>query len=78
MIPFLMKSKNYANLITVSEAEAKMIQDVLWSEKIPSELHPSAVADVLSGQAVHGGLAYDVRVPVEMLEKAKELLDLKD
>jgi hypothetical protein len=73
-----LKSKNYVYLITVGEAEAKMIQDLLWSERIASELHPSAIADVLAGQAVHSNLSYDIRVPEQLLGKAKEMLDVKD
>ena len=73
-----MKSNNYVYLITIGEAEAKMIQDLLRAERIPSELHPSAIADVLAGQAVHSNLSYDVRVPKDMLDKAKEVLNLKD
>lgn len=73
----LMKSQNYIYLMTVGEAEAKMIQDVLWKEKIPSELHPSAVADVLAGQAVHGNLSFDIRVPKDKLSQAKEMLDFE-
>ena len=73
-----MKSKDYVYLMTVGEAEAKMIQDVLWKEKIPSELHPSAVADVLAGQAVHSNLSYDIRVPKDKLFDAKEMLGFED
>lgn len=72
----LMKSKNYVHLVSVGEIETKMIRDLLLSEKIPSELHPSAVADALAGQAVHGSLSYDIRVPKEMLDKAKEVLNI--
>ena len=64
--------------MTIGEAEAKMLQNVLWSEKIPSELHPSVMADALAGTAVHANLAYQIRVPQEYLEKARELLDFKD
>jgi hypothetical protein len=71
-----MKSKNYVHLITVGEIETKMVRDILLSVKIPSELHPSAVADALAGQAVHGSLSYDVRVPKEMLGRAREVLNL--
>ena len=70
-----MKSKNYAYLITVGEIEIKMIQDLLLSVEIPSELHPSAVADALAGQAVHG-MSYDIRVPAKLLEKAKDAIGL--
>jgi len=72
-----MKTKDYIFLITIGEAEAKMIQDLLWKQKIPSELHPSSVADVLAGQAVHGNLPYQIRVPKQFLEKARKLLNLK-
>lgn len=72
----LMKSKNYVHLIAVGEIEITMIRDFLLSEKIPSEIHPSAIADALAGQAVHGNLSYDVRVPKELLDRAKEVLNL--
>ncbi len=73
-----MKSKDYIHLVTIGEAEAKMIQELLWKQKIPSELHPSFIADALAGQAVHGNLPYQMRVPKESLEKARELLNLKE
>lgn len=72
-----MKSKDYVNLITISEAEAKMIQELLKKQKIPSELHPSPMADALAGQAVHGSLFYQIRVSKKSLEKAKKLLNLE-
>lgn len=71
-----MKSKDYTLLITISEAEARMIQELLRKQEIPSELHPSPMADALAGQAVHGNLFYQVRVPKESLENAKKLLNL--
>ena len=73
-----MKSKGYIDLITIGEAEAKMIQELLRKQGIPSELHPSPMADALAGQAVHGNFFYQVRVPKESLEKAKELLNLNE
>lgn len=73
-----MKTKDYTHLVTISEAEAKMIQGLLKKQEIPSELHPSPMADALAGQAVHGNLLYQVRVPKESLEKAKKLLNLNE
>jgi len=73
-----MKSKDYTYLTTIGEAEAKMIQELLRKQGIPSELHPSPVADALSGQAVHGNLPYQIRVPKESLEEAKKLLNLEE
>ncbi len=72
-----MKTKNYTHLITIGEVEAKMIQELLMKQGIPSRLHASSTADVLAGSAVHGNLSYEVRVPEELLEKAKKLLNLE-
>jgi len=72
-----MRTKGYTYLTTVSEVEAKMIQEILQKQGIPSELHSSSIADALAGRAVHGGLPYEVRVPKELLEKAKELLNIE-
>jgi len=72
------KTKDYTYLITVSESEAKMIQGLLKRRGIRSELHPSSIADALAGQAVHGNLPYQVRVPKEFLEKARKLLNLEE
>ncbi len=72
-----MKIQGYTHLITISEAEAKMIQGLLQKEKIPSTLSPTSEADVLAGSAVHGVLPYKVYVPRKLLEKAKQILNLK-
>ena len=72
-----MKPEGFTHLITIGETEAKMIQGLLQKEGIPSVLYPTSEADALAGSAVHGNLPYEVRVPKELLEKAKKLLNLE-
>jgi hypothetical protein len=73
-----MDIKNYIYLTTAGEAEARMIQDILKKQRIPSELRPSSTSDALASQAVHGNLPYEVRVPKELLEIARELLNIEN
>lgn len=70
--------KDYTYLTTTGEAEARMVQELLKSQGIPSRLHASSLADVLSGQAVHGNLPYEIRVPKESLGLAKDLIGIKE
>lgn len=72
-----MKSEDYILLTTVGEAVAKSIQELLLKNKIPSELHPTPIADAMASEAVHGGLPHEIRVPKKFLEEAKELVNLE-
>ena len=73
-----MKTEDYIHLITVTEAEAKMIREVLWKHKIPSKLYPTSETDVLAGRGVSGILPYKVYIPKESLEKVKQIFNLEE
>jgi len=69
-----MKKVNYIHLVTVSSVEAKMIQEALKKQRIPSKLRMFSFEDVLSAYGAQS--KREIFVPEELLEKAKNLLNL--
>ncbi len=72
------KKSKYIHLITIGEAEAKMLQGLLWKQGIPSRLRLLSHADVFSAYGVQANIPCKMLVPEESLKKAKELLNINN